>query len=162
MIQIRSLDPNEFPKNADMDRSEHVPLGYRFHNGQLEAEKVDWHIPRWTQDGVGEFNLGERIEALKAKVQSGAEVFGAFDEDTLVGYAVLRERISKTMAQLADLFVSRNYRRRGVATRLVSEVMNVAREGGAEKWYVSAVPSKSAVAFYLKCGFEPTHDLHPE
>jgi hypothetical protein len=78
MIQIRSLDPNEFPKIADMDRSEHVPLGYRFHNGQLEAEKVDWHIPRWTQDGVGEFNLGERIEALKAKVQSGAEVFWGF------------------------------------------------------------------------------------
>jgi GNAT superfamily N-acetyltransferase len=162
MIQIRSLNMKEIPKIADVDRSEHVSLGYRFLDGVLDAMEVDWHIPTWTESGIGEFHLGVRMKDLRAKLQSGARVFGAFDGDKLVGYALLREQISESMAQLADLFVSRADRRKGVATKLVSEAINLARAGGAKRLYVSAVPSESAVGFYLSRGFKPTHDVQPE
>lgn len=162
MIQIRSLNHNEVPKIADIDRSEHVTLGYRFQDGELSAEEVDWHVPRWTDNGVAEFNLRGRIEDLRAKIQSGDRVLAAFDGYDLVGYAVLHEKLSEEMAQLADLFISRNYRRKGIATKLVSEMIGLARAGGAKRLYVSAVPSESAVAFYLKQGFKPAQDVHPD
>ena len=50
MIQIRSRNHNEVPKIADINRSEHVTLGYRFQDGELSAEQVDWHhIPSKSQ-----------------------------------------------------------------------------------------------------------------
>ena len=162
MIQIRHLYVHEAHTIADIDRSEHITLGYRFQDGKLSTEEVDWHVPRWTDDGMAEFNLGGRIEDLQTKIDSGYKVLAAFDDDAMVGYAVLREILSEGTAQLADLFVSRKYRRCGIGTKLVSEAIGLAKAGGAKKLYVSAVPSESAVGFYLKQGFEPTQDVHPE
>ena len=38
----------------------------------------------------------------------------------------------------------------------------MAKACDAKRLYVSAVPSESAVGFYLKQGFEPTEDVHPD
>ena len=56
------------------------------------------------------------------------------------------------MAWLAFLYVSRPYRRSGVASALWAEAERVALGAGAESMYVSAVPSGSAVGFYLSRG----------
>jgi ribosomal protein S18 acetylase RimI-like enzyme len=162
MIEIRPLHSHEVHTIAEVDRSEHITLGYRFQNGTLSSEEVNWNVPRWTDDGVAEFNLGGRIEDLRRKIDSGCKVLAAFDGNTMVGYAVLREKISEEMAQLADLFVSREYRRCGIATRLAAEMIGLAKASGARKLYVSAVPSESAVGFYLRQGFKPAQDVHPE
>ena len=162
MITIRSLDIREVKKIEDIDRSENVTLGYRFQGGVLEAEEVDWHVPAWTEDGLAEFNIRGRIEDLQAKIEIGDWVIGAFDGDLLVGFAILHDRLTENMAQLTDLFCSRNYRRRGIASKLVSEVIDMAKACDAKRLYVSAVPSESAVGFYLKQGFEPTEDVHPD
>jgi GNAT superfamily N-acetyltransferase len=55
--------------------------------------------------------------------------------------------------------VSRPYRRRGVASALMEEMEHLARDLGARALYVSAVPSESAVRFYLSRGFRPTEPL---
>jgi GNAT superfamily N-acetyltransferase len=52
-----------------------------------------------------------------------------------------------SLAWLAFLFVSRPYRRRGVASALWAAAVKVAATGGAEAMYVSAVPTGSAVGF---------------
>jgi GNAT superfamily N-acetyltransferase len=44
----------------------------------------------------------------------------------------------------------------------VEEIERRAREQGAVKLYISAIPSESAVGFYLKLGFEPTEDVNKE
>ena len=67
----------------------------------------------------------------------------------------MRYRLTETMAQLASLHVSREHRRQGVATLLLSEACRLARQDGAQTIYVSATPSESAVGFYLSQGFSP-------
>jgi len=89
-------------------------------------------------------------------------VIGAFDDDLLVGMAVFRPHLSADMSELAGLWVSRGYRRQRVASRLVYEVEELAREVGSTRLYVSAMPSQAAVRFYRSRGFRPTPDVNPE
>jgi ribosomal protein S18 acetylase RimI-like enzyme len=62
------------------------------------------------------------------------------------------------MANLSVLYVSRNYRRKGIASILAGEVARLARADGARRLYVSATPSGAAVGFYRSHGFEPTDE----
>ncbi|MGH2820687.1 MAG: GNAT family N-acetyltransferase [Actinomycetota bacterium] len=84
---------------------------------------------------------------------------GAFDEDVIAGAALLGEELAPGIVQVALLYVSRPYRRRGVAGALMNEMERLARDRGARSLYVSAVPSESAVRFYLSRGFRPTEPL---
>jgi GNAT superfamily N-acetyltransferase len=66
------------------------------------------------------------------------------------------------MAQLDALFVSNGYRRRGIATRLLSRIVRLARADGADQLYVSATPSESAVGFYTSQGFRLAEKVNRE
>jgi ribosomal protein S18 acetylase RimI-like enzyme len=58
--------------------------------------------------------------------------------------------------------VSRNYRRKGIASLLTEEVARLARAGDARRLYVSATPSGPTVEFYRSHGFQPTDEPHEE
>ena len=92
----------------------------------------------------------------------GGSATGAFSGGALVGIAVLRLRLRQTMAQLAALFVSKDYRRLHVAQRLTDEVVRLAQQSGANALYVSATPSESAFGFYTSQGFEPIEQMNEE
>ena len=66
------------------------------------------------------------------------------------------------MDQLAALFVSRDYRRTGIARELTHRLIRMSRATGASRVYVSATPSRSAIAFYRSQGFTLTDNVHPE
>ncbi len=121
---------SEAEKIAEIDRSEHVSLGYNYREGKLVSKEVDWHVPRWTSDSKGSFNVDRRIQELRARVESGDIALGAFDGDRLAGYIVLHEKLTDEMAQLAELFVSQTYRKQGIATRLTSKLVELAIAGG--------------------------------
>ncbi len=89
-------------------------------------------------------------------------MLGAFDGSLLVGFAVLRYRLAERTAELAALFVSRAYRRRGIAARLTWRVVELAQADGADALYVSATPSESAVGFYLSQGFRVAQKVDGE
>ena len=151
MITIRKLQDTELGRLAEIDRTEHVTIGYVYRDGKLEEEDVDWRVPRWPREG--EWGVEARIEQITAIVQEGGVMIGAFENDLLVGIAGLRYDLTETMAQLTTLFVSKGYRRQGIATALGTEITRLAREAGAQELYVSATPSKSAVGFYRSQGF---------
>ena len=92
----------------------------------------------------------------------GGRAFGSFEEDRLLGIAVLRAALDKDTAQLAGLYVDRECRRHGFANMLVGAVIDAALATGATNLYVSAVPSESAVGFYLSRGFRPVGTPRPE
>jgi GNAT superfamily N-acetyltransferase len=161
-IVIRRLPNEDIRRAGEVDRSEHITTGYVFKNGVLESQQVDWRVPRWSADPSVGFNVISRIEGWKRVLDRGGILLGALDGDRLAGFAVMLPALSDGMSQLAALFVDRGYRRKGVATRLVREVENLALEAGATRLYVSAIPSGSAVGFYLRHGFEPTQDVNED
>lgn len=149
-ITLRQLSENDLRLAQAIDVSEDGQSLVRFVNGELITEPREWHRPAWDASQWGE-KIAEWAQVLRWDV-----VIGAFDGATLVGMASLRYRLTETVAQLVSLHVSRAYRRQGVATRLVDELMRLARESNARELYVSAAETPSAVGFYTRLGFAPT------
>ena len=102
------------------------------------------------------------IAAWEAILDRGGVVYGALCADLLVGVAVVRPRLPAVRAQLHSLFVTRAYRRHGVASRLVVEIEGRAVAAGARELYVSATPSVPAVGFYLAQGFRVIAEMDPD
>ncbi len=159
---VRQMAAREIGRIAEIDRSEHVTLGYTARDGVITAEAVDWQVPAWAAEGAGPHSVRGMIEAWRPLVEAGGTLLGAFDSDCLAGVAIVRYQLTRSMAQLAVLFVSRPYRRQGIATQLLREVERLARADGAVSLYVSATPSASAVGFYIIRGFQPTAQPVPE
>lgn len=162
MITIRQMGRSELDRIAEIDRSEHVTTGYVHEDGELRADCVDWRVPRWPMEGL-EFSVRAQMERLAPVLEDGGVMLGAFNaEGDLVGFAVLRYGLTERMAQLDALFVSRGYRRQGIATRLTSRLVSLAEADGATELYVSATPSESAVGFYVSQGFWLAEEVNEE
>ena len=73
----------------------------------------------------------------------------AEEEGSLVGFATWIE--AGGVLELEDLFVDPAWRRRGIATALVSRITQVLRARGAERLEVTANPH--AMGFYRAAGF---------
>jgi ribosomal protein S18 acetylase RimI-like enzyme len=156
VITIRHMESSELDRLGEIDRSEHVTREYVYRNGTLEARVVDIAVPGWSPTGDHEHTVARRIDAWRPLLDQGGTLVGAFDADTLAGVAIYRPHLTPGVANLAVLHVSRSHRRAGVASLLTDEVARLARAGGAQRLYVSATPSDSAVGFYRSYGFEPT------
>ena len=60
------------------------------------------------------------------------------------------------------MYVSRNYRRQGIATRLMDELSHEAKKRGAKSLYISSTETESAVNFYRSTGSVLTGEVDRE
>lgn len=160
--EIRRLGSDELGLIGEIDRSEHMDMEYSAEEGMLVGRSVDLDIPTWSRDGTGEFSVAGMMESCRPIVERGAAFLGAFDGEEVLGLAVVEGSFEPKLAWCAFLYVSRRHRRRGVATALWEKAEQIAVEAGAEVMYVSAVPSGSAVGFYLSRGCELAREPHPD
>ena len=94
-----------------------------------------WPIPNtwsWSPEGLAE-----------------GRTYVAEEQGSLVGFATWAE--AGGIAELEDLFVDPVWRRRGIATALVSRIAQILRARGAESLEVTANPH--AMGFYRATGF---------
>ena len=145
-------------KFNDLDRSEVVHTGYKMKNGQLITTTVEWDIPSFFLAGIGEHSVTEQIQFCRSHLNKGGKMIGGFDGELLVGVGLLTPEVRTGMAQLAYLHVSSNYRRMGIAARLLEKLTEWASEMGTRQIYVSATPTESAIGFYLSQGFSPVDE----
>ena len=103
-----------------------------------------------------------KIAAWRPWLEEGGSLFGAFDGNALVGFAIYRPNLSPDVAQFAVLHVSRPYRRLGVGTALARKVIGSARSDGATQLYVSSAPTRGTVEFYRSLGFRPTQEINQD
>ncbi len=164
----RELAQSELVRLREIDRSERVVVGYRVSRGELEAVAVDWDIPTFQSGDVGTHTVVAQLRFCERHLAAGGCAVGAFHREALVGIGLVTPEIRPGVAQLAYLHVSRSYRKRGVATRLVEELIRFAVRAGAGQLYVSSTPSESAVEFYRSRGFRlvkplpELYELEPE
>ncbi|NKK98643.1 GNAT family N-acetyltransferase [Rhizobium leguminosarum bv. viciae] len=78
---------------------------------------------------------------------------GAYQDDRLVGFVNVAWD-GGIHAFILDTSVHPDMRRQGIATRMVREATQVARERGAEWLHVDFEPHLTG--FYRACGFRPT------
>lgn len=156
MLTIRRLLDDELTGVYDIDMTESGDIVYVVVENHLEAVAEQWDRPPRTRA-----RWDEMIAYWRGILDEGGAAWGAFDGAQMVGIAVLRYRLTNDTAELTALFVSRPYRRAGVARRLMSPLVAEAKEVGAARLYVSATPSRSAVGFYQSQGFQLAEQVHP-
>ena len=154
-MRIQKLNEQELTRAHEIDVSESNNVLYRYVDGILQTTEEPWTRPRWTAE-----KWQQRLQRWQATLHPDL-FLGAFIDEQLAGLASLRYQLTDTMAQLTTLHVSRAYRRQGVATALVQEVVRLVKAQGAQMLYVSASESTSAVNFYLSQGFQPTDSPDP-
>jgi GNAT superfamily N-acetyltransferase len=164
-LAFRRLTAGDAGLLGQIDRSETVTRLYFVRDGELRSRTANEEVPRWSMepdDAHPSFNLEFRAGLFRSRLARGGIGIGVFDKGVLVAYCVLQPALTETMAQVAELFVSRSHRRTGIGAELMRRMAEAARDSGAGGLYVSAARTESAVNFYLKQGFLVTPDPHPE
>lgn len=101
--------------------------------------------------------LGCGKARLDGVLSSGAfgprwKAFGAFDGSRLVGFAAVDSPVAEGYASLSLLFVDDQYKRQGLGSVLFRCAAAGAKELGANRLFISSIPSKETVAFYFAMG----------
>lgn len=114
----------------------------------FRATVLHVNIQHYTREEVEDWaSCGDKLERWK-ELMSVNQYVGAFNEcDDLVGFASMNEQ-----GYLHSMFVDKDWQGKGVATRLLAEVENMARRWGVSEITVDV--SVTAKAFFENKGYE--------
>jgi GNAT superfamily N-acetyltransferase len=144
-MEYRQLTRAEIERTWTIDRREIVERLYRLEGGELRLAPGYGVVQGWPADSLA-------MEPLLYEVfDRGSPFFAAFEGDLLVGLSVLDtvwRGAAGDLLQLQFMHVSRDYRGRGVGSRLFEQARSAARERGARGLYISATPSENTIHFY--------------
>lgn len=149
-VTLRTLARGEIALIWTIDRREVIENIYRLEAGELRLESHNFDVPGWPPD-----KALTTTPLLNESFDRGAKFFGAFDAGALVGVAVvdtLWRGPRRDLLQLELLHVSRDYRARGVGSRLFEQARDFARARGARGLYISATPTENTIRFYQRRG----------
>ena len=167
MISGRILTRDEIRDVWTIDRSEVIEGLYSLENGSLQLRPVHHDVQGWPPGEVEQYT-----PILESCHDRGGWLYGLFDEDLLIGAAVLESEFigkGRNQLQLEWLHVSQSYRSQGWGQHLFGLAKAEAIERGAKRLYISATPSEHTISFYQRLGCtlaaEPDpalYELEPE
>ncbi|HET9587709.1 MAG TPA: GNAT family N-acetyltransferase [Anaerolineales bacterium] len=159
MINIRFLQREEIPLVWQIDRREIVENIYYLQNGKLVLKPDYFDIQGWPPGGPEQYT-----PILLDCYDRGGTFWGAFENDALVGVAILESKFigaQQDTLQLKFLHVSREYRRQRLGMTLFNMAVKRARTLGAKRLYISATPSENTVNYYLRLGCVLASEIDP-
>jgi predicted N-acetyltransferase YhbS len=160
MINGRSLARDEIKRIWTIDRREVIEAVYTLQDGALALKPAYFDMQGWPP---GESEASTRL--LENCYDHGGWFYGLFDDNRLVGVAVLESRFigrPRDQLQLVFLHVGYGYRDRGLGRGLFDLAADEARRRGARRLYISATPSEHTIGFYLGLGCAVTAEPDPE
>ncbi|MEY9094880.1 GNAT family N-acetyltransferase [Paenibacillus sp. RC84] len=160
MVSIIPMKLEDSFKIRDIDRSETIELIYTCKNEVLEEIKTGHECPNWKED-----DYNAVISRYEYELKNGGTAFGAYDGETLVGFGVLANKFrgqENDRLQIDLMYVTRDYRRQGIGSRIMDELSKAAIEKGAKYLYISSTETESAVNFYTSCGSAITSEVDEE
>ncbi len=160
MITFRELHLIDAEKIQEIDRSERIHSIYQMEEGVLKEIKAGHECPNWSVEEV------ERLTVrFRSELEKGGKAFGAFDQSRLVGFGVLAHKWrgkNKDQLQVDLMYVSREYRRKGIGTRIMDDLSREAKLRGAKSLYISSTETQSAYNFYRNCGSDIAEEVDEE
>lgn len=158
-MKIRELTREELPQLWKIDRAEWVNHVYHHRDGELVLVP-EFHDTRDWPPGEAE----QYAPLLRDCIDSGGTCYGAYENEALIGAAVLESRFigpDRDRLQLKFLHVSQRSRKSGLGRTLFEKVAAKAKGLGARRLYISATPTENTVEFYLRRGCQVAEWLDP-
>lgn len=149
-IAFRHLSRTEVTQVWSIDRSEVIHHIYVLEEDRLVLKAAYFDAKGWPP-GTAE----ESTPGLLACFDQGGWCYGAFDDEKLVGTAILESKFigaAQDQLQLKFLHVSHAYRQQGLGKQLFEWARAEAHNRGARQMYVSATPSENTIHFYQRRG----------
>jgi predicted N-acetyltransferase YhbS len=149
-INGRELLREEIDAIWTLDRRELIEAIYCLEEGALTLQPEHFDVRGWPPDEDQRYT-----PLLVDCFDHGGWLYGLFDDDRLVGVAVLESRLMGQPAdqlQLMFLHVGYGYRDQGLGRRLFRLAVAEACRRDARRLYVSATPSQHTIDFYLGLG----------
>lgn len=145
-MECRLLRRDEIELIWTIDRREFIARTYRVSGGELVLTTHNIDVSGWPPEDARTLT-----PILYECYDRGGKFFAAFEGEQLAGLAVLDtvwrgER--RTLLQLEVMHVGRDYRGKGLGTRLFEQARTEARSRGAAGMYISATPSENTIHFY--------------
>ena len=123
-----------------------------------EADAERWAEAMWKGFGTGPGAPGNlRVLVRGIRADGTLTLVTARIEDRDAGTFLLASDPSSPAAGVYYFAVPPRYRRRGVATAMMAEILRIARRGGKRKILLQATPS--GVPFYHAAGFEALGEI---
>jgi predicted N-acetyltransferase YhbS len=157
---VRLLQRDEIPLVWQIDRSETIHNIYHLRDGELVLVPDYFDAQGWP---LGEAEHYTPI--LLDCFDRGGTFWGAFEDEKIVGVAVLESRFigSRSDAlQLKFLHVSRGQRKQRLGAKLFHLAVDHARSLDARKLYISATPSENTINFYMRLGCVLATEIDPK
>jgi predicted N-acetyltransferase YhbS len=157
---IRSLERDEISLVWQIDRREVIHNIYYLRDGELVLFPDYFDAQGWPP-GEAEHYTPILLDCF----DRGGTFWGAFENENIVGVAVLENRFigsNSDTLQLKFLHVSHGRRKQGLGRKLFNLAADKAESLGAKKMYISATPSENTINFYSRMGCDLATEIDPE
>ncbi len=159
-MNIRTLQRDEIPLVWQIDRREVIHNVYYLRDGKLVLEPEYFDAQGWPPNEAEHYT-----PILTDCFDRGGFFWGAFEEDKIIGVAVLENKFigsKRDTLQLKFLHVSHGVRKQGLGTKLFHLAVEKAKSLGAKKLYISATPSENTINYYMRLGCVLATEIDPE
>lgn len=159
-MNIRLLQRDEILLIWQIDRREIIENVYYLRDGKLVLQSEHYDMQGWPP-GEAEHYTPILLDCY----DRGGIFWGAFENDKLIGVAILENKFIGSQhhtLQLKFLHVSRDFRKQGIASTLFRLAVEKAKAMGAKKLYISATPSEHTVNYYMRLGSVLATEIDPE
>ena len=159
-FELKELEINDIKQNLleNFDRYQEIKQYYRNEDG-------NWIIKDHEFVGNWDKNRYEEVNNFIVKIinERNGNVFGAYDNEKLIGFAVLlNEKFGskKQYVELKFIHVSNGYRHKGIGKKLFDFCVKKARDIGINKIYISANTAEESQRFYLGIGCKDAMEIN--
>lgn len=140
----------------EFNRYQEVKRCWRKENNKWYLRDIAF-IEQWNEQDKREI-----IQSLRETIAGKGVVYGAFEENILVGFASVEGLLigsRKQYAILHHIYTSYGYRGQGIGKKLFTKSCEFAKNIGAEKLYISAHSSEESQLFYKGLGCKDAEEI---
>lgn len=152
MIHYKRLHHSDLDGLNCIDRRDYSNAWCVVKDGVITQEQREFRHP-----GFSSTDWEQILSEFAKDIKNGDIIlFGAFDEQVLVGLAGLEIDAQygpeNNMFNLGPMWISKDYRRQGIGRQLLALVKQEATSRNISTLYVSATPVPGTVGFYMRAG----------
>lgn len=159
-IIYRKLTVKECEKINEMNPSQYIGKAWREVNGKRQLVEINYQDTDWPNGYENHYNN------LRETILSGGAAIGAFgSNDRLLGFASINRKCfgeKFNYVLLDQLFITLDYRNKGIGKRLFMNCVEIARQWNANNIYICAGSAEETIAFYFAIGCKEAMEINKE